>query len=209
MQLYLYEHCPFCVRVLMLIKAKRLAVECKVILNDDVETPTSLIGQKMVPILITDDGKAMPESLDIIHYLDHLREPLITDTSINPAIQTWLNDVAPINRQLIYPRMVQHPFPEFNTESARDYFIHKKFGDHAQMQAHLDNTDMLAKELNTHWPELEAILSNWDNKALCMTDIILFPVLRNMSLYSELNPPAAVKHYMDRLAESLSLGLYW
>lgn len=192
----------------MLINAKQLDVELKVLLNDDVDTPTSLIGQKMVPILITDAGKAMPESLDIIHYLDHLDEPLITDTSINPAIQAWLSDVASINRQLIYPRMVQHNFPEFETQAARDYFIHKKFGDHAQMQAHLDNTEALAEELQRHWPALETILSTCENNALCMTDIILFPVLRNMSLYSELNPPVAVKHYMDRLANSLSLGLY-
>ena len=162
----------------------------------------------MVPILITRDGQAMSESLDIIHYLDHLDEPLLTNTSINPAIEQWLSDVAPINRQLIYPRMVQHDFPEFATQSARDYFIHKKFGDHETMQAYLDNTDSLAQELQTHWPALEAILDSQKSKTLTITDIILFPVLRNMTLCLELNPPAAVKHYMDRLAETMSLPLF-
>ena len=41
-----------------------------VLANDDEATPIGLVGKKVVPILVKEDGTAMPESLDIVHYVD-------------------------------------------------------------------------------------------------------------------------------------------
>ena len=72
-------------------------------LNDDEATPKSLIGQKMAPILMKDDGSCMPESLDIVHYIDNLdREPLLTGET-NPAICDWLRHVNGYVNKLLLP----------------------------------------------------------------------------------------------------------
>ena len=70
MKLYHYDHCPFCVRARMIIGLRGLNVEQIPLANDDEATPIGLVGKKMVPILIKEDGTAMGESLDIVRYLD-------------------------------------------------------------------------------------------------------------------------------------------
>ncbi len=38
MKLYIYDHCPFCVRARMIFGLKKLAVEQIVLFDDDIET---------------------------------------------------------------------------------------------------------------------------------------------------------------------------
>lgn len=71
MKLYIYEHCPFCVRARMIFGLKDIPVELHVFLSDDFKSPESMIGQKMAPILQKEDGSYMPESLDIVDYVDN------------------------------------------------------------------------------------------------------------------------------------------
>ena len=68
-ELYVYDHCPFCVRVRVALGV--MGVDYKVIFmgNADVETPTAMVGKKIAPIWKDDDG-CMAESLDIIAKLD-------------------------------------------------------------------------------------------------------------------------------------------
>ena len=61
MKLYVYDHCPFCVRARMIFGLKNLPVELVVLANDDEATPIGLVGKKVVPILVKEDGTAMPE----------------------------------------------------------------------------------------------------------------------------------------------------
>ena len=38
------------------------------------------MGKKVVPILVKEDGTAMPESLDIVHYVDeHVGEKILSE----------------------------------------------------------------------------------------------------------------------------------
>ena len=90
MKLYVYDHCPFCVRARMIFGLKKVPVDLVTILNDDVETPTKLIGQKIVPILVKENGEAMPESLDIVRYINaHYGEKVLSET-VRPQIEDWL-----------------------------------------------------------------------------------------------------------------------
>ena len=51
MKLYIYDHCPFCVRARMIFGLRNVAVEEVVLANDDEATPIGMIGSKQVPIL--------------------------------------------------------------------------------------------------------------------------------------------------------------
>ena len=54
-ELFVYDHCPFCVRVR--VAAGVLGVEHKLVFmgNDDVETPTAMVGKKIAPIWKDED----------------------------------------------------------------------------------------------------------------------------------------------------------
>ena len=57
MKLYIYDHCPYCLKARMIFGLKNIPVELHVLLNDDAETPTRMVGQKQVPILQKDDSR--------------------------------------------------------------------------------------------------------------------------------------------------------
>ena len=126
MKLYIYDHCPYCLKARMIFGLKNIPVELIALLNDDEVTPTRMIGQKMAPILQKDDSRYMPESMDIVHYVDKLDgKPLLTGAR-NPAIETWLRKVNGYANRLLIPRFAKSAFDEFATPEARAYFVKKK-----------------------------------------------------------------------------------
>lgn len=49
---YVYDHCPFCVRVRLALGIKNVKHKLNFMANDDVSTPTSLVGKKIAPIFV-------------------------------------------------------------------------------------------------------------------------------------------------------------
>jgi glutaredoxin 2 len=70
MRLYLFEHCSICFRVRMAAALKRLHLQETVVLEDGSDTMTRLVGKRVVPILVKDDGQPMLESMDMVGYID-------------------------------------------------------------------------------------------------------------------------------------------
>ncbi len=136
MKLYIYDHCPFCIKARMIFGLKNLPVELNILLSDDEATPTKMIGQKMAPILQKDDSRYLPESMDIVHYVDKLDgKPLLTGKR-NPKLEEWLRKVNGYVNKLLIPRFAKSAFAEFATPEARDYFREKKqasLGDFAEL----------------------------------------------------------------------------
>ena len=66
MRLYLWEHCSICFRVRMAAALKRLHLQETVLLEDDSQTMIKLVGKRVVPILVKDDGRPMLESMDMV-----------------------------------------------------------------------------------------------------------------------------------------------
>ncbi len=50
--LYNYDHCPFCVRVRLALGFKNIKHNLIFMANDDIHTPTSLVGKKIAPIMV-------------------------------------------------------------------------------------------------------------------------------------------------------------
>ena len=56
MRLYLFEHCSLCFRVRMIAALKRLHLQETVVLDDDSDTMIGLVGKRVIPILVKNDG---------------------------------------------------------------------------------------------------------------------------------------------------------
>jgi hypothetical protein len=50
---YVYDHCPFCVRVRLALGIKNVKHNVYFLQNDDITTPTKLIGKKIAPIFVS------------------------------------------------------------------------------------------------------------------------------------------------------------
>ena len=50
---YVYDHCPFCVRVRLAMGVKNVKHLIHFLANDDIATPTSLVGKKIAPIFVS------------------------------------------------------------------------------------------------------------------------------------------------------------
>ncbi|GAA3878641.1 MULTISPECIES: glutaredoxin 2 [Gibbsiella] len=208
MKLFIYDHCPFCVKARMIFGLKNLPVRLITLLNDDETTPITMIGKKMAPILQKDDGTYMPESMDIVHYVDRLDgKPVLTGPG-NPAIADWLNQTGYINK-LLLPRFAHADFEEFATDSARQYFTHKKQAAIGDFEAHLANSADLIDQLEADLQRLSPLIVSAEavNGELSDDDIHLFPTLRSLSIVAGVTLPANVEAYRNRMAERSDIPL--
>lgn len=212
MKLFVYDHCPYCVRARMIFGLKKIPVELVILANDDDITPTKLIGQKMVPILEKNEGSYMPESLDIVHYIDqHYGSMPIIASTTSVAIQNIIKSIQQIDYKLLYPRFIQIGLPEFVTKSAKDYFEQKKSQRSGPFNECLLNTTDLIKHIEQPLNELEDLLITTHNcnEQLSIDDICLFPVLRNLTCIKGLTFPTKVKKYIESMAKQSNIDLYF
>lgn len=126
---YVYDHCPFCVRVRLALGVKNVKHNVHFLQNDDIPTPTKLIGKKIAPIFaLPEDDFIMGESLDIIAKID-ADERFGTTGQILPAtgrkdIKAWQKSVQTLLRTLQRPRYVATGLlPEFQQIDGRHAFI--------------------------------------------------------------------------------------
>ena len=211
MKLYVYDHCPFCVRARMIFGLKKVSVDLVTILNDDVETPTKLIGQKIVPILVKENGEAMPESLDIVRYIDaHYGEKVLSET-VRPQIEDWLKQVGSYHNHLVLPRFTRLDLPEYATQSAVNYFTENKEKSIGNFADNLANTDTYLARLAPDLIQLADLIQSDTalNGNLSLEDILVFPILRNLTCVKGVRFPPKVKNYVETMSRLSKVPLYW
>lgn len=212
MQLYVYDHCPFCVRARMIFGLKNIAFELKILANDDEQTPISMIGKKMLPILHKDDGCYLPESLDIVNYIDkHYGNAPILTGATSQAIADILNEIQTVDYILVYPRLVQLKLPEFATQSARDYFENRKQARSGPFAECLAKTAQISQHVEAILAKLVPLIKSHDacHGEISMDDICLFPILRNLTCVKGLHFPESVKAYVESMAKHSQINLYF
>lgn len=209
MKLFIYDHCPFCVKARMIFGLKNLPVRLVTLLNDDELTPINMIGKKMAPILQKDDGSYLPESMDIVHYIDTLDGKPVLTGKTNPAIEQWLQRVGDYSGQLLLPRFAQADFEEFATDSARQYFTDKKQAAIGNFADHLANSADLITQLEHDLQSLAELIvaPNAVNGKLSEDDIHLFPLLRSLSIVAGVTLPENVEAYRNQLSKSSDIPL--
>jgi len=212
MILYIYDHCPYCVKARMIFGFKNQAVELKTFLNDDETTPIAMIGVKMVPILEYEAGKFMPESMDIVDFIDKKYSPSLVKPSEDSKLLNWINQNHSLNYKLAMPRWVQAPLEEFQSSSAKNYFEKKKTAYIGSFTENLKESPALISQMEKELKNLESSLdsnSSFYQEKLSFNDFHLFPFLRSLSVVKGLSFPPKTKKYMENLSKLSQIPLHF
>jgi glutaredoxin 2 len=209
MKLFVYDHCPFCVKARMIFGLKQIAVELVILLNDDEATPIRMIGKKMAPILQNAD-EYLAESMDIVAYIDGMSGAKIVSGTNNPTLAQWNKDVTGPLYSLAIPRWAVSDFEEFATPAARAYFTQNKERMLGSFEGHLAASPDYIASLNLQLLALEPLIQSPDavNGELSQDDIHLFATLRSMSIVQGIVYPPAVEAYRVRMAERSGIDLH-
>lgn len=217
MKLYVYDHCPFCTRARMAVSLRGVATELVYLPNDDEDTPIRLIGAKQLPILQKEDGSHMGESLDIVRYLDRqssLQSSEALDEAVRPEIQAWVEAFGDWGNRLIMPRDVQLDLPEFAAESSVAYFKAKKEAWlEASFEQLLQETPRYLAQAQEALRVLDGLIApnaDYANSThLSMEDILVFPLLRNLSMVKGVAYPDNVAHYVRAMSQAAKIPLFF
>jgi glutaredoxin 2 len=179
---------------------KRMHLQETVVLEDDSETMTSLVGKRAVPILITDDGQPMLESMDMVRYIDRLGDAVLTGAE-RPEIAAWAERVPPKMALLTWPRYPLLGLPEFATIAALDHYNLRKrkaIGDFVELRA---NTRRYIDDLLPDLEELDRLIESPRavSGALSTDDIRVLPLLRSMATVKGLPLPRKVREYFETM----------
>ena len=204
MRLYLFEHCFLCFRVRMIAALKGLHLQETVVLDDDTETMVALAGQRMVPILVKDDGQAMLESMDMVRYIEAIGEPVLTGPE-RPDVAAWANATAAKTAPLTQPRYPLLGLPEFGTVAALDHYTLRKrrtLGELVELRA---RTRDLLRELMPAFEQLDRLIESPRaiNGTLSMDDIRVLPMLRSAAVVKGLRFPDTVRRYFETMMDRL------
>ncbi|AJR07831.1 glutaredoxin 2 [Photobacterium gaetbulicola] len=211
MKLFVFDHCPFCIKAMMVAGLKKADIELVYLQNHDVDARIDKVGANLVPILQKKDGSYMAESLDIAAYIDALDgNPILATGSNDDNISAWADIARPFSSRLLYPRWMKVDLPEFQCEEAKAWFTKNKT---AMIEQDFDDafskSDAYLAELNASFDKLSWLqLPSERNNVLSYDDVNLFPSLRNLTVVKGVKFPARIRQYIDEVAALTSTSLY-
>jgi glutaredoxin 2 len=173
--------------------------------NDDVVTPTALVGKKVAPILEVPSTKlVMPESFDIVGKIDS--DPMFGPTGMfkpmggRKDIKDWQEKVTDISRTFQRPRYMMSVLPEFMQVDAKNYYVKNHiippYNDKdswskltpAEQWKHYEEQYQkslgMIDQLNAALVELDSMVycsEHCSKEGLSLDDIDLWPRLRGVS----------------------------
>lgn len=230
---YVYDHCPFCVRVRLALGIKNVKHKINFMANDDVSTPTSLVGKKIAPIFeFPEDGIVMPESMDIIEFIDS-DERFGPTSALKPGsgrtdLKEWQKSVQNLLRTLQRPRYVATGLlPEFQQLDARHAFMKnhqlppydkaewKEMATEEKLRIYAEAMSSdpvpMIEELNAKLVQLDDILysENYCTEGgLSLDDIDLWARLRSITIIKGVVWPDRLRRYMDNMSQLGDIPLY-
>ncbi|SEG82028.1 glutaredoxin 2 [Marinobacterium lutimaris] len=212
-RIYIYDHCPFCVRATMVAGYKKVPFQREVLLNDDEQTCFDLIGKKMLPVLQHGE-QVIGESLDICQKLDEIGDAervILPQTALAEQFSEAFSAAQPANWKLNFARVTRIGLPEFATDSARDYFRGKKeemIGE--TFEEAFAKTDEYLPPVNQALANLPTLtLPSEREGRLSWDDVMIFPMLRSLTLVNGLEWPEPVRNYLNEVADLTRLDLYF
>lgn len=217
-RLHVYDHCPYCNRVEILLAFFKVPYERVLYGYGDGaipaesgnhgygEGPRVLTGKKMMPVLEGPDVpapkgmKGMPESLDLCSYVIS-KFSLVVPAKCRDDVDKWAQEGRDTASKLVRPRTIKMPTHDWADERDVQYAKWKyttKFGfDYAAAEA---ATPELVAKMNAHLEKFvplirgEASLNAW---GWGMDDVLLLPHLRQLLMVKGIVFPEKVQKYMD------------
>jgi glutaredoxin 2 len=201
MRLYLFEHCSICFRVRMAAALKHLPLQETVLLEDDSEAMIKLVGKRVVPILVKDDGQPMLESMDMVAHIDGISEPILVGPQRGELAAWAAAATADKTAPLTWPRYPLLGLPEFSTIVAHDHFVvrkQKRLGDLVELRA---RTRELVEALMPNLEKLDGMIESPSavNGKLSLDDIRVLPLLRSAAVVKGLRFPHKVREYFETM----------
>lgn len=197
-KLYHYVHCPYCVRVRLVLGFLKIPYDSIVLRYDDVKTPVGLTGVKMLPIFDFNNGEIQNESLNIIKKLDTenlLSIKLIDDFEKVAEVEKLIDSIGKSVHALCMPYWVFTP--EFD-ENSRTYFQNKKEKKKGPFFRLIRNKESYLKNLTSILFELEMrIKPYWNGSQLTIFDIMIASHLWGMYIFPEFQFPPKIHQYLQ------------
>jgi glutaredoxin 2 len=170
------------------------------VLDDDSATMIGLVGKRVIPILVKDDGEPMLESMDMVAHIDEIGGSILTGPE-RAEIGAWAEKVVAKTAPLTMPRYPLLGLPEFSTIAAHDHYTvrkRKEFGDFVELRA---DTRKYLDALMPDLEELDGLIEGPAavNGALSRDDIRVLPLLRAAAVVKGLRFPRKVKDYFGSL----------
>lgn len=202
MKLLMFEHCSLCFRVRMIAALKGIPLEEQVVLDDDSDAMVSLVGKRVIPILVKDDGAPMLESMDMVDHVEAMGEPVLTGPE-RPEIADLCARILKITPYLTMPRYPLLGLPEFATIAAHDHYMVRKLKIYEDFVPLRARTREFVGELAPVLIELAAEIRSPEavNGELSKDDIRLLPLLRSAAVVRGLAFPDKVRAYFETMMD--------
>lgn len=217
-RVWVYDHCPFACRVRYALGMKNVKHTVMWLANDDVDTPTGLVGKKVVPIFESHgaEGGAVMESMDICLAVD--ADPryglpgCFAPATGRADIGAWFDATKETVRRLTRPRVVNLPVPEFVFADARAAFVRNHpLPEPSSYDENLANTEALLAEVQ---PRVQALSDMIHSEEFCsegglsFDDVDLFPKLRTLTVVKGLTLTPKILGYLKYHSERSQVGTY-
>ena len=203
MKLFVYEHCPYCVRPRVVMGYKNIECDIEYLLDDDIAGHIDKVGSKQVPILQKDDGSYMAESLDIVDYFDNIDcNPIFKATGGRADIDGLFSQMNEEYRTLTFSYLGYAKFGELKTESARKHFIERylKHINADSLEQAVELRDEYKSIVEQTLVQMESLIASPEHISDCglsMDDVIYFSNLHRMSIVPDLKMPTKLAEYME------------
>ena len=102
--------------------------------------------------------------------------------------------------------------PEFETPEAVKYFTDKKEKTIGSFATNLDKTGQYVERLHEDLAELETLMTEGGaglNGEAGMEDVLVFPILRNLTVVRGVEWPQKIMDYLLRMSEASGVPLYF
>jgi len=190
----------------MIFGLKKVPFELGVIMEGDVETPTRMVGKKVVPILEKEKGVYMPESMDIVHHVDQLDGAPVISGECDASIEAWCKENTRTVFNLAIPRFTRADFKELATPAAREAYTQREINAFDDLDTLVANTQTYIDTLSAELGKIEAWLSA--RNPVSITDFYLFPVLNSLTIVKGFPYTEALRGYLDHISTSCNVPLF-
>ncbi|MBK2109018.1 glutaredoxin 2 [Francisella tularensis] len=214
MKIYLYHHCPYCIKVRLVADLSNFDYQMIILANDDEKAHIDRIGSKQVPFLEKDDGTFIKESDEICKFIAKVQNFEIAESTIDDFVKGCIADLEPHYRRIIYPRIPHHPRNEcdFPTQSAKEYFINKKSQYVGDFDALLRNPPYDSiRAINQILAKIDPFIKTpfINGKKFSWDDINIFPIFFILTMSKDLlEIPTNITNYIKNIEAKTNIELY-